>query len=82
MYISKIIKEIESPYKEMALANQVKQGNVPNDELRLGEEVERGGFKWSDTNEGHEFWFNIFYSNYPELTDDVKQNYPDIFNLV
>tara|TARA_X000000368_G_scaffold101260_1_gene78093 strand:- start:1562 stop:1810 length:249 start_codon:yes stop_codon:yes gene_type:complete len=82
MNISKIIKELKSPYKEIALANQIKQGNKPNDELMLGEGVENGGFKWSKSNEGYDFWFDIFYGRYPELTDEIKDNYPDIFNLV
>tara|TARA_B000000475_G_scaffold254809_1_gene234048 strand:- start:96 stop:344 length:249 start_codon:yes stop_codon:yes gene_type:complete len=82
MNISKIIKELKSPYKEISLANQIKQGNKPNDELMLGESVENGGFKWSESNEGYDFWFDIFYGRYPELTDEIKDNYPDIFNLV
>ena len=82
MHIHKIIKEIKSPYKEIALANQVKQGNKPNVDLMLGQGVQDGGFKWSETDEGYKFWFDIFYSDYPDITDNIKDNYPDIFNLV
>lgn len=82
MHICKIIKEIKSPYKEIALANQVKQGNKPNVDLMLGQGVQDGGFKWSETDEGYKFWFDIFYGDYPDLTDNIKDNYPDIFNLV
>lgn len=80
--VTKIIKDLKSPYKEIALENQSKQGNVPNQELRLGEGVYNGGFKWSETDEGYDFWFRIFSGEYPELTDSIKMNYPDIFNLV
>lgn len=82
MHICKIIKEIKSPYKEIALSNQVKQGNKSNVDLMLGQGVQDGGFKWSDTDEGYKFWFDIFYGEYPKLTDEIKDNYPDIFNLV
>lgn len=82
MHIRKTIKDIKSPYKEIALSNQVRQGNKPNIELMLGQGVQDGGFKWSETDEGYKFWFDIFYSDYPKLTEEIKNNHPDIFNLV
>ena len=80
--VVKIIKNIESPYKEMALSNQVKQGNESDSELRLGEGVQSGGFRWSDTEEGYEFWFSIFSDEKPEITDEIKSYHPDVFTTV
>lgn len=78
----KLIKEIGSPYKEMALSNQIKQGNKPNKDLRLGESVSDGGFKWGETDEGYDFWFEIFNGESPEITDEIKSYHPDVFDLV
>ena len=80
--VVKIIKNIESPYKEMALSNQVKQGNESDSELRLGETVQSGGFRWADTEEGYEFWFSIFSDEKPEITDEIKSYHPDVFTTV
>ena len=58
----KYIKQLSKKNKELALKNQVLQGNEPNEELRLGESVDEGGFKWSETPEGYDYWFNVFKS--------------------
>jgi len=78
----KIIKNIESPYKEMAISNQIKQGNDGDEELRLGETVQSGGFKWADTDEGYHFWFSIFSDEKPEITEEIKSFHPNVFTAV
>ncbi len=77
------ISELPEPYRSMALANQKLQGNEPNEEKDLGNHGKKtGGFNWSETKEGIKFWDDVWYGKSPELTPEIKKNYPEIFNLV
>ncbi len=74
------ISELRSPYKEMALANQVLQGNVEDESKDIEEnDKDTGGFDWESTNEGDDFWIDVSDGKLPELTALIRYHYPQIF---
>jgi hypothetical protein len=73
------IKDLKSPYKEMALANQVKQGNEENEHKNLTAAATFGGFWWDNAIEDNLWWEDVDRGESPEITDEIKANYPEIF---
>lgn len=73
------IKDLQHPYKEMALINQERQGNERDEEKELNTYFVEGGFFWSKTTEGAFFWINVNKGESPEITPEIKANYPEVF---
>lgn len=74
-----LIKDLQEPYKAMALANQKLQGNEPNEDKWSGAPKSAGGFNFIDTIEGIDFWWAVEEGKLPEITPAIKAHYPDIF---
>ena len=70
----KTIAELPYPYKEMALVNMEIQGRKRNKNEFLD-----FAFTWMETIEGHDFWDLINNNSLPQLTPEIKANYPTIF---
>lgn len=80
------IKDLPSAIKQLAIFNQVAQGNKPNEELLLDDLKRDGNFDWEYTKEKYSFWFKIddgdyskFYEMYPKSKD--KEPNPTIKDL-
>lgn len=75
------IKDLPQPIKELALKRQVEQGNEPNENIDLNQWKNQGNFSWDKTEEGWEFWndiymcnFKPFYDLYPQDVDTSTEN--------
>lgn len=53
------LRDLPQPIRELAEKRIREQGNEPNGENYLCTDYEYGGFYWSDTEEGLEFWMAI-----------------------
>ena len=76
------IKDLQHPYKEMALINQERQGNERDENADLDVWCGRmvpTSFAWDDTKEGYDFWSDVYYGKHPEITPEIKANYPEVF---
>ena len=81
------IKEYPIEVVEKMIEEQVKQGNCPNVEVfqkYANADTADGGFNWSDTDDGNDFWlevinecnFDLFFEKYP------KKNTPNLVYIV
>jgi hypothetical protein len=76
------IKEYPIEVVEKMIEEQIKQGNCPNVEVfqrYANADTADGGFNWSDTKDGDDFWmeviddgnFELFFEKYPKKTNLV-----------
>ena len=74
------IKDFPIEVVEKMIEEQVKQGNCPNVEVfqnYANADTADGGFNWSDTKDGDDFWmeviddgnFELFFEKYPKKTN-------------
>jgi len=54
------IKELPLELQKLVIDNQIEQGNKPNLEFELLEDMEDGNFRWKDSNEGGKFWEKVY----------------------
>lgn len=76
------IKDFPIEVVDKMIEEQVKQGNCPNVEVfqrYANADTADGGFNWSDTKDGDDFWmeviddgnFELFFEKYPKKTNLV-----------
>lgn len=58
-----LIKDLKSPYKELAELRRAQKGKVKEKSLR-------NSFVWGSTPEGHGFWQEVSKGRYPEIPLD------------
>lgn len=66
------IKDLSNELQELIKANYKKQHLIFNPSVKINASVSRGEFFWFDSNEGINFWRDVFekYASMPKL---VKQ---------
>lgn len=81
------IKDFPIEVVEKMIEEQVRQGCQPNVEVfqnYVASDVEKGGFNWSNTDDGMDFWlevvgdgnFDLFFEKYP------KENKPNLVYII
>jgi hypothetical protein len=71
MTVEEGLNMLESPYKEMALAELRKKNGI----LSAGDEIEylfsavNFGFNWRRSPQGHEFWQEVCHGRFPPVSE-------------
>lgn len=76
--MTKTISQLPHPYSEMALRNQVAQGNERNGGKYINDDKDQGNFYWGETQEKFDWWLDVKRADtpdqYPPITPEIKSN--------
>jgi hypothetical protein len=78
----RLIGSLPEPLLSMALANQVAQGNLADGDVLLGETSTNGGFFWSSSPEGFEFWHHVNITGTAPLSTVFDTPYRTIDDVI
>ena len=70
------IQDLKEPHKSIAIFDCKKQGNEKN----IDNPIAHGNvINWDKTKAGFRFYSNLDRKNYPEITPQIKLDYPEVF---
>ena len=73
------IRDLDEPYRSMALTEQIQQGNEPNEDLDVDCFTNEGGFNWVNSLAGSDFWLDIYNYRPSKITPKIKGKFPKLF---
>ena len=77
--MSIFIKDLDEPYKEMALIEQERAGHPRQSNMNLCSSLNKGNFLWRKAGAPGHFWSQVNKGESPTITPEIEAKYPTIF---